>query len=180
MCIGKVTVIDPTRHTGEAVQAKELFSPSGTERGSLGAVRWDERCAGFRDVGVRWASLQWPEGRRTLCQESSLAVVPWAMLLCLCLPAPNASSFFSAYKSSSWKTIKRRTSPLTVEHSKTCHLCLRFLFIQKFFVELNAIFFKRLFLYASKDFSGRWERNLYTYIIHRPVCMLLLKVSADD
>ena len=54
LCVSGMSqaVIEPTRQAGKAVKTKELFSPSGTDRGGLGAVRWDEE-TGFRDVGVR-------------------------------------------------------------------------------------------------------------------------------
>lgn len=78
-----------------------------------------------------------------------------AVSLPLC---PNTSSFFSAYKSSWWKTIKRRTSPLTVEHSnKTCHLCLRFLFIQMYF------FLKIVFIRFKRFLRKMREESVYIY-----------------
>ena len=100
-----------------------------------------------------------------------------AVSLPLC---PNASSFFSAYKSSWWKTIKRRTSPLTVEHSnKTCHLCLRFLFIQRFFVELNAVFFFKDCFYTLQKISQEDERGICIHILYTGlfVCCLFVTKS---
>lgn len=72
-----------------------------------------------------------------------------------------------------------------MEHSnKTCHLCLRFLtvvfFIQKFFVELNAIYF--FFLKIVFIRFKRFLRKIREESVYMQACLYveLLKASADD
>lgn len=93
-------------------------------------------------------------------------------------------STWRAYKSSWWKTIRRRTGPLTVEHSnKTCHLCLRFLTVLFFYTEILCrakcyIFFLKIVFIRFKRFLRKMgEESVYTQ-----ACLYveLLKASAGD
>ena len=70
LCVSGMSqaVIEPTRQAGKAVKTKELFSPSGTERGALQGPKEDpegnwgpELMGGGRVRGILWV-LQ--RGRR--------------------------------------------------------------------------------------------------------------------